>query len=296
MVIDCPTDGSEKVCEKYASIDSRIKLIYNSSNLHIGFSRNKGIEHAQGEFIGFTDHDDYCEPMMFEALYKAALKSNSEIAFCNIIDENCNKTFSYDFPIYNDMTKLNEDIFKSLIEANQTNRNHPSVSNGNAIWNKIYKKDFLTKNLIYFTDNRKVTIEDVIFSIKSHYFAKKIIHIPKSYYHHVSHNSNTFASYDYLSLKKIIQHILEIEQFLQNNNIFDTYKTNFSKGVVKRLYTSCINEYKHYGIKAYLRAIVYIRKNKTIQTILYSASKSQKNTLTLSKSFFKHLIKSRAQP
>ena len=42
LVLDVPTDGSDKVAEMYAEQESRIKLVYNKSNLHIGFSRNEG--------------------------------------------------------------------------------------------------------------------------------------------------------------------------------------------------------------------------------------------------------------
>ena len=40
IVLDCPTDGSDKVAESYSRKDERIKLIYNPANLHIGLSRN----------------------------------------------------------------------------------------------------------------------------------------------------------------------------------------------------------------------------------------------------------------
>ena len=42
LVLDNPTDGSDLVAEEYSQKDSRIKIIKNEKNLHIGFSRNKG--------------------------------------------------------------------------------------------------------------------------------------------------------------------------------------------------------------------------------------------------------------
>lgn len=72
LVLDCPTDGSEKVAAFYASQFSNIKLIHNQTNQHIGVSRNIGLEAATGEYIGFSDHDDFCLPDMFEELYQVA--------------------------------------------------------------------------------------------------------------------------------------------------------------------------------------------------------------------------------
>ena len=59
LVLDCPTDGSDRIAREYAEKDPRIRLIVNEQNLNIGLSRNEGLKIARGEYIGFSDHDDY---------------------------------------------------------------------------------------------------------------------------------------------------------------------------------------------------------------------------------------------
>ena len=44
--------------EKLFKLEKKIKIIKNSKNIGAGFSRNKGIENAKGEFIAFIDCDD----------------------------------------------------------------------------------------------------------------------------------------------------------------------------------------------------------------------------------------------
>jgi len=59
LVLDCPTDGSDRIAREYAEKDPRIRLIVNEQNLNIGLSRNEGLKIARGEYIGFSDHDDW---------------------------------------------------------------------------------------------------------------------------------------------------------------------------------------------------------------------------------------------
>ncbi len=44
------------------SIDSNIKIIFNSTNKHISLSTNEGIKRASGDFMLFLDHDDLLAP------------------------------------------------------------------------------------------------------------------------------------------------------------------------------------------------------------------------------------------
>ena len=72
LVLDCPTDGSEKIAEDYAARFPQIRLLYNEKNLHAGESRNRGLDVATGEYIGFVDADDFVEARMFEDMYLTA--------------------------------------------------------------------------------------------------------------------------------------------------------------------------------------------------------------------------------
>ena len=83
MVLDCPTDGSDRIAREYAEKDPRIRLIVNEQNLNIGLSRNEGLKIARGEYIGFSDHDDWRELDMYEKLYQKAREDQADIAISN---------------------------------------------------------------------------------------------------------------------------------------------------------------------------------------------------------------------
>lgn len=88
LINDGSTDNSKVICEKFCSLDKRIKLI-NKENGGLSAARNTGIKYAKGELIAFIDGDDYIEYNMMEKLYNAIKVNNADIAICNFdfVDE-----------------------------------------------------------------------------------------------------------------------------------------------------------------------------------------------------------------
>ena len=83
-MLDCPTDGSDKVAEEYAAKDNRIVIIRNEQNLNIGESRNIGLRAARGEYIGFSDHDDTRELDMYEKLYEQSQNGTMDVVISDL--------------------------------------------------------------------------------------------------------------------------------------------------------------------------------------------------------------------
>ena len=78
LIDDGSTDGTDKLCERLASEDSRIRT-YHKQNGGASSARNMGIGLAEGEYLGFVDSDDYIEPDMYELLMSAAKKRSGPI-------------------------------------------------------------------------------------------------------------------------------------------------------------------------------------------------------------------------
>ena len=78
LVDDGSTDKSGIICDDYAKIDSRIKVIHKK-NGGLSDARNVGIDRALGEFIIFIDSDDYIDHSMCEILLAYASKYDVDI-------------------------------------------------------------------------------------------------------------------------------------------------------------------------------------------------------------------------
>ena len=70
LVDDGSTDASPSICDQYAGIDSRVRVIHKV-NQGVSEARNTGLDAAEGSFIMFVDGDDVIHPNMIQVLYQA---------------------------------------------------------------------------------------------------------------------------------------------------------------------------------------------------------------------------------
>ncbi len=76
---DCSTDDTQKIIEKYASTDARIKHWINGKNLKLFGNYNACIEKAAGQYIKLFAHDDLLHPRMLEKMV-AVLDKNEDVS------------------------------------------------------------------------------------------------------------------------------------------------------------------------------------------------------------------------
>lgn len=95
---DASTDNSNGVFAKFAD-NPRIRAIYNQTNSGSPFKQwNKGVRHANGEYIWIAESDDYAEPVLLERLVEKLDQHPSVgLAYCQSrqVDENNNVNSTY---------------------------------------------------------------------------------------------------------------------------------------------------------------------------------------------------------
>jgi len=78
LVDDGSTDHSGKICDQYAREHSNITVIHKP-NGGSGSAKNAGIDHAETEFIGFVDSDDWVSEDMYEQLFNIQLTYQADV-------------------------------------------------------------------------------------------------------------------------------------------------------------------------------------------------------------------------
>ena len=85
LVNDGSEDKSGIICEKYAKIDNRIKLI-NKKNEGLIKARKAGILAATGELISYVDGDDWVSSLMYEKLYRHYQVSSADVIIAGHVE------------------------------------------------------------------------------------------------------------------------------------------------------------------------------------------------------------------
>ncbi|WEV72332.1 glycosyltransferase family 2 protein [Bifidobacterium sp. ESL0790] len=79
LIDDGSTDGSAKVCDEYADLDSRVTVIHQP-NGGIGKAQNAGLDAAHGRYIAFSDNDDILDRRNIELLLHALVTTGADMS------------------------------------------------------------------------------------------------------------------------------------------------------------------------------------------------------------------------
>ncbi len=287
LVLDCPTDGSERVAEEYAQQYANIKLVYNPENLHIGESRNRGLEAATGEYIGFADNDDYQELRMFEDMYKAAKQKDADVVLVDSMDIR---------PPQENVIQLKEPDQLNIVEGKEFLQNcFFALLSGNytlrvgMVHSHIFRREFLERFRIKFYDTKQIIGEDLLFNIQIYgnlyQGGGKFIYLPQAYYYYVIHPESLSHKAGYFRLDttgKLFEKIgeyLEQSGLIQESSIADL----FAGRMISSIYSAWSRETLEQGPLYALRKLWKIRGSQVIRRGIKRYNKVYNPALPLKK-------------
>ncbi|WP_275400788.1 glycosyltransferase family 2 protein [Enterococcus faecium] len=185
LVDDGSPDNSGKICDEYASKDSRVRVIHKK-NGGLSSARNAGIDVARGKYLGFVDSDDYIEKDMYELLYDNIVKEQADLSICGIYDIYAGKKVKILPEEYKVLDKVS--AMKIVLEAQSF-----SV---HAV-NKLYKKELFSK--IRYPEN--IITEDAAVILDILEQTNKVVADSRQKYYYF-HRENSIST-NYFSEKNI---------------------------------------------------------------------------------------------
>ena len=205
---DGSQDVSLPVCEMYRKVDSRILLV-DKANSGVSDTRNLGLKLAAGKYVQFVDSDDYIDPGYTESLVAAAEAHRADLVIA-----------PYKMVIPRELApgrRLREKLASLLpaeAEAGLTApappeeppevrvysflpeglldtegfalhlMDKPASYYYGVLWNKLYRRDILTGQEIFFVSTLHWA-EDLVFNLQYIQYASRFYSIGQAGYNYV---------------------------------------------------------------------------------------------------------------
>ena len=197
---DHSTDKSyEKLHKLQERYPRKITILRNNQNKGAGYSRNRGLEVASGEYIGFLDCDDTVSPNMYKNLLNGAVENKADISRSRrkILFKNIDVSF-----LGRKDGLSSRKIIIPKKEIDILHKEYPCVTN------KLFKRELLEGKR--FPEHLKW--EDYPYVLPIVYEANKLVNVSEAtYYYHLNFNGTTVGD-----TKKLSPRLLDI---LEDNKL-----------------------------------------------------------------------------
>lgn len=177
LVDDGSTDGSGEICDRFSQKDDRIKVVHKKNGGQAQ-ARNRGLDIAQGEYIGFMDNDDTIDSQMYEILLNNAINNEALISGCATMTVYQNGKQENRFDKMERGIKSGKELILNVLYQNQFS--------WGTVWNKIFHKTL--KKDLYFQEGKE--LEDYGVMLRLFDKVGKIFFEQNPMYNWYQHNSS----------------------------------------------------------------------------------------------------------
>lgn len=247
LVDDGSLDTSGEICDKYAQIDDRIKVIHKK-NGGVCEARNVGLETATGDYVTIVDGDDWLAEDFVEYMMNLINQTNSEMAF------------SYNIFTTRDQNQIENDKIEVWTPEDATAALiYPYIKLGP--WNKIYNMKFLQEHNIRFSV--PWFGEGLYFATKASQHANKLgVGYRKVYNYRLNNVNSGLTTYNVQHGLNALKNIYTIkdELYIKTSKVINAVEWHIWKNYTFLLLQIMGTNSKEKYIKEYKECIKYIKK------------------------------------
>lgn len=209
LIDDGSTDGSEKLCDKWAEIDKRIR-VFHQPNAGAGSARNTGIISSSGDYLLFLDADDWWKDTnVLSELAKRIEKCGADITSFN---------FQKDYqgileaPYFSAATApekaTQQEAFDYVIDHD--------------LWisspcNKAIRSKIIKENEIFFHEG--ITSEDIDWCLRLALQAEQLDYLNLVFFVYRQHSTSTSHQISVEATQRLLQNIQECLSLLQKSSV-----------------------------------------------------------------------------
>lgn len=146
-VEDGSADNSWAVLSELAEEYHALKALKNETNKGVSYTRNRGLEQAAGEYICFTDSDDWVAPDYLQRFAETLTEFPEAFPICGFVNHDEKYNGRCDEYRWNDFEGVKTFPLKEKLEDLHQ---HTLLQQ---LWNKAFKADVIRKEQIRFDES-----------------------------------------------------------------------------------------------------------------------------------------------
>ncbi len=170
VVNDGSPDNSQTIIDDYAKRYPDKIRSFVKENGGLSDTRNFGVKHAVGEYIGFIDSDDYAVENMYELLYNKAVEEDSDAVVCNFCKLNNGSVTE------NLVIKHPDEYFNLSVEESP----YILFESKSYAWNKLFRRSWYVENGFEFPVGQWFEDSAVVYNML--YMANRVSAVVNSLY------------------------------------------------------------------------------------------------------------------
>jgi len=213
--IICVGDKIEDPChlivEEYKTNHPGTVELHLQDGRGSGGARNYGLSVAKGEYIMFTDADDYVEPTILADCEDALCKHNADFVHVGF------DRASVDGKLFSSEQSISEIRVVDITEENTARLAFIST----APWGKLFRRDVIAD--CRFPESPIPCHEDAIFLLSMFPRVKRYAALPKILYHYVVYENSATTSHTQEKTKQFRGYLIDLRERYKTNNVSASY-------------------------------------------------------------------------
>lgn len=237
LVDDGSDDNSGNICDQYAARDPRIHVLH-LPHQGVSSARNAALSVIKGEYLGFVDSDDYCDPRLFEVLITAALAEQADAVRCGYFFEHIEESKPF---VPNPMPKRCMTGWEAVIDSMVRT---DASCHGTQLWNTLFRTDIVREPFLPLFDPCMFYGEDTDWLFSVLVRCERVVLLPDLLYYYVENHSSLTHQRTPEFYNGVVRHYKNTMSFLE--------KYDFPRFIKEQEAASWRNNVLDYGISTYV--------------------------------------------
>lgn len=216
VVNDGSTDGSGELVEAFCADKEKFR-VFHKENGGLASAVLTGISHAEGDYIGFVDSDDYIDREMYKKMMDHAENDNADVVMCNhwyVSSEEGMSPRLHRNPMAEGLYEKEDLLALKKLILPRTGADYVSPSR----CSKVIRKDLLLRNVKFYSP-KIASAEDVNMTVPCMLSCTRFSYIDEPLYYYVQRKNSVSYTFKEDILDRYLVLIENIKEAVHENGL-----------------------------------------------------------------------------